>query len=284
MDEWLYGLLVLIIYWTSSHFPFQGSRAVMSCGSASPCITLRGAIEDVGLNYKGCHFQIRFTQSRRVLMINLLHPTHTNSPLKWKISLCVQVCFSVEFRLRLNSLLTAMNICRRTFLSITSLEENSIRHLFDPRKGYTLLGASDYPKKCGASREVNITFWNPFSTSLLILGTKLQFSTSQETSSVELVVIAIPHKTVIMQYSTRVERFLVTCSVWLNPALSAADKQKSVCITSVYYSCCFLAMCPVMMKQWSNDTVTDPSMTCSIFTSPFSIGSARLKPLQRSYP
>lgn len=98
----------------SSHFPLWGNRAITSFKNVNPCITLKRTLQqDVGLNYKGCHFQTRFTQSRGVLMIDQLCPkhtlSHTHSLFKWKISLWAQVCFFVEFHLRLNSLLTAMN-------------------------------------------------------------------------------------------------------------------------------------------------------------------------------
>lgn len=118
---------------TSSHFPLRGSKAIMGFKNASPCITLKRAVpQDVELNYKGCHFQIGFTQSRAVLMINLLYPMHIYILLKWKIPSWAQVCIFVELHLGLNSLLTAMytfpvfvsHHCKRT--SNTSVSQYQV--------------------------------------------------------------------------------------------------------------------------------------------------------------
>lgn len=62
--------------WTSSHFPLKANKALISFKN----VTLKRVDpQDVGLNYKGLHFQTTLTQSRAILMINLLYPTHTYS-------------------------------------------------------------------------------------------------------------------------------------------------------------------------------------------------------------
>lgn len=118
--------LFFIMCWsyTSSHFPLRRSSK-----NTSSCITLKRAVpQHVRLNYKGCHFQTRFTQSKDILMINLLYPTHTHIMLEWKIPMCVQMCIFVEFHLRLNSLLTAIGFLY-LFHYMTAKEHQTLHFL-----------------------------------------------------------------------------------------------------------------------------------------------------------